>query len=367
MKTLTVTPSDNITLYYREGSSDKVYQCAIEPTGKDRFAVTFAYGRRGSTLTTGTKTNEPVGYDDAKRIFDKLVKEKMNKGYTPGADGTPYKGSNTDKQPSGLLPQLLNPIEEADMPRLIRDHDYCAQEKFDGRRLLIRKQGAAIEGINKKGLVVGLPESVFQAVRLFPGDCILDGESIGDVFHVFDLLELAGQDIRAKSYRERLVDLMNLLGSVQQRTIRFVETAFTTEQKQRRLDQLKSARREGIVFKRLDAPYTPGRPNSGGSQLKHQFRVTLSAVVAKINAKRSVEIRLLGKDGWQVAGNVTIPPNQRIPVVGRVVEVRYLYAFPESGIVYQPVYLGERNDVEQTECVVSQLKFKAVDPEADDV
>jgi len=258
----------------------------------------------------------------------------------------------------------LNPIEEADVQRFIQDAVYCAQEKFDGRRLLIRKHGTAIEGINKKGLVVGLPEPVFQAIHKFPGDCILDGESVSDVFHVFDLLELDGQDIRTWTYRERLVGLMNLLASVQQRGICYTETAFTTEQKQRRLQQLKLARREGIVFKRLDAPYASGRPNSGGPQLKHKFYATLSASVSKVNAQRSVEIRLLGKDGWQLAGNVTIPPNHRIPVIGQVVEVRYLYA-TDAGILYQPTYLGERRDVEQHECVRSQLKFKPATEEAE--
>ena len=38
------------TLYYREGSSDKVYQAAIEPAGS-QFVVNFAYGRRGATLS----------------------------------------------------------------------------------------------------------------------------------------------------------------------------------------------------------------------------------------------------------------------------------------------------------------------------
>jgi bifunctional non-homologous end joining protein LigD len=75
-----------VTLYYKEGSSDKVYQCSIEPAG-NRFTVNFAYGRRGSTLNTGTKTNVPVSYEDAQCIFDKLVKEKKAKGYTEGESG----------------------------------------------------------------------------------------------------------------------------------------------------------------------------------------------------------------------------------------------------------------------------------------
>src|ERR1035438_1647402 len=108
MHTLAEPKLENVTLYYREGTSDKVYQCQIEQAG-ERFVVNFAYGRRGSTLNTGTKTNVPVEYGDAKRIFDKLVKEKQGKGYTQGQDATPYQ--HTDKQPSGLLPQLLNSIE----------------------------------------------------------------------------------------------------------------------------------------------------------------------------------------------------------------------------------------------------------------
>jgi bifunctional non-homologous end joining protein LigD len=89
MQTLEQPKLENITLYYREGSSDKIYQCTIEPAG-ERFVVNFAYGRRGSTLNTGTKTNVPVDYEDAQRIFNKLVKEKRGNGYTQGQSGTPY-------------------------------------------------------------------------------------------------------------------------------------------------------------------------------------------------------------------------------------------------------------------------------------
>ena len=58
------------------------------------------------------------------------------------------------------------------------------------------------------------------------------------------------------------------------------------------------------------------------------------------------------------AGNVTIPPNHDLPQPGSVVEVRYLYAFRQSGAVYQPCYLGEREDIEPSECTKSQLKYR---------
>lgn len=74
--------AESAALYYRQGRSDKVYQASIEPAGPG-YVVHFAYGRRGSTLTTGTKTPSPVAFDAAKKTFDKLVAEKRAKGYTP--------------------------------------------------------------------------------------------------------------------------------------------------------------------------------------------------------------------------------------------------------------------------------------------
>jgi bifunctional non-homologous end joining protein LigD len=123
---------------------------------------------------------------------------------------------------------------------------------------------------------------------------------------------------------------------------------------------LREEQREGIVFKRLDAPYTPGKPNSGGPQLKFKFVATLSAIVAKVNDRRSVEISLFKGRSLVSCGNVTIPANHDIPEVGAVVEVRYLYAYRDSLALHQPVYLGPRDDIDPGECLASQLKFKAL-------
>jgi bifunctional non-homologous end joining protein LigD len=41
-----------------------------------------------------------------------------------------------------------------------------------------------------------------------------------------------------------------------------------------------------------------------------------------------------------------------------VVEVRFLYAHRESGSIYQPVYLGPREDIPAEDCTTDQLKFK---------
>ncbi|MES2573194.1 MAG: hypothetical protein V4710_24435, partial [Verrucomicrobiota bacterium] len=113
------------------------------------------------------------------------------------------------------------------------------------------------------------------------------------------------------------------------------------------------------LLKHTDAHYVAGRPASGGSQRKFKFYETASLVVTRINAKRSVSLMLF-EDGKIVpAGNVTVPPNQEIPNVGDIVECRYLYAFKESGSIYQPVYLGNREDLQAEECTTAQLKYKA--------
>jgi bifunctional non-homologous end joining protein LigD len=357
MQTLEQPKLESITLYYREGSSDKVYQCQIEPAG-ERFIVNFQYGRRGSTLNTGTKTNVPVDYDQAKRIYDKLVREKTSKGYTPGQDGTPYTAPDTSDRFTGILPQLLNPIDEEEANRLLNNPGFVMQQKFNGRRMLIRKDGDQLHGINKKGLLIGLPQTVFADIYHLPGNFILDGECIGDHFHTFDLLILNRTDLRPLPYKERLVALMNLWASAQHQYLHFAETAYTAKQKANLLAELKAKEEEGVVFKKLNAAYTPDRPNSGGPQLKHKFYATVSCVVSKLNAQRSVEVRLWGDDGWMVCGNVTIPANHVIPAVGKVIEVRYLYAHRESNALYQPVYLGPRSDVETSECLLTQLKYK---------
>jgi len=354
--TATMEELKTTSLYYREGSSDKEYHVRLE--AKDTgFVVNIAFGRRGSTLSTGTKTSAPVHYDAALMVFEKLVKEKKAKGYTEGESGTPYQHSDRASQVSGPVPQLLNGIDEVEVARLTSTPSWGMQEKKDGKRLLLRSEPGSVTGINKKGLIVAVPETIARTAVALPGYFVLDGEAIGDYLHAFDLLFLNGEDLRSQPYRQRYIALLNLLAGGLPKHIKVVSLWTDSMDKASWLRTLKEQKAEGVVFKLINAPYTAGRPNSGGSQLKHKFVATLSAVVAKVNQQQSVGLRLLDHEGWQPVGNVTIPPNQPVPNLGAVVEVRYLYAYPD-GSLFQPVYLGERSDVDVTECVVSQMKFK---------
>ena len=346
----------NITLYFKQGTSDKVYQASIQPQDGG-YIVNFAYGRRGSTLATGTKTPVAVDYDAARAIYDKLVKEKQAKGYTVGEDGTPYQ-HHTEKVSTGIHCQLLNPIADDNIEKFLNDPAYWLQEKMDGRRLLIHKQDDKITGINRLGLTVSVPQTIALSGQI-SSHLILDGEIIGDDFYAFDALLIGDEEIGGLRYGERYLRLVNLLASFQHPHIHLVPTHFTTGQKREAFDQLKKANAEGIVFKHTDAPYIAGRPNTGGPQLKYKFCETASFIVGKVNAKRSVSLLLFDGDKIQPAGNVTIPPNHIVPTTGQVVECRYLYAFQSSGSIYQPVYLGSRDDIRADECTTAQLKYKA--------
>jgi bifunctional non-homologous end joining protein LigD len=355
---------EQITLYYREGSSDKVYQAGIVQRDAG-YVVQFAYGRRGTTLQTGTKTPVAVNLDAARAIYEKLIREKTSKGYTPGKNGAPYQHTDKEQQVTGILPQLLNPIEEDEVQRFIDDSAFVSQEKYDGKRILIQKEGAAINGINRRGLMCGIPSILVNEVKHIPGDCVIDGESIGEVYWAFDVLMLHGNDVRQQPYKDRLFMLAQIV-SRECGFIKLADTAYTTAEKVALLERMKREQREGVVFKRLDAPYTAGRPNSGGSQFKYKLYATASFIVWKVNKQRSVSLALWGTSKGQptptpiqvTAGNVTIPANQAVPQVGAVVEVRFLYAFKESGVIYQPVYLGQRSDIDPSECLVAQLKYK---------
>ncbi len=84
--TTVVEEAKSLSLFFQEGSSDKQYDISLEK--KDAgWVVNFKYGRRGNVNNTGSKTDGPVPYGLAFKTFEKLVKEKMAKGYQPDKTG----------------------------------------------------------------------------------------------------------------------------------------------------------------------------------------------------------------------------------------------------------------------------------------
>ena len=355
---------ETITLFFKEGTSDKFYTVSIQDDKDGTYSVPFTFGRRGTSGQSGLKISG-VTEAEAQAAYDKTVKEKLAKGYSAGNGIAPYAGisSMSEKKQSGITPQLLNFISEKEALQLCSNKAYCAQEKKDGRRMILKFSRGIVTAINKKGFECGFPTRFEVDIKLMAGraklgDLIFDGEAVGETYYVFDLLN-AGQDVRHCAYKDRYTRLTRLPGD-DYHALKLLPLSKTTAEKTALLESLLKNHKEGVVFKKLDASYKSGRPASGGDQLKFKFFATATCRVSQMNAKNSISLTMFIEHGsWQSVGNCTISQKDKEKIKeGMFVEIKYLYAF-KGGSLFQPSFIGVRDDADESDCQITQLKYKA--------
>src|SRR6266481_1065735 len=71
--------TERAELYFRQGSSDKVYHLQLE-NEQDQWSVQAQWGRRGSALQSDVKVSSTT-YEQAKRVYARVLREKTGKGY----------------------------------------------------------------------------------------------------------------------------------------------------------------------------------------------------------------------------------------------------------------------------------------------
>jgi bifunctional non-homologous end joining protein LigD len=346
------------SLHYRADGSDKVYNVAIVVSANGGFDVVAAWGRRGATLQQKTKETGVVEVK-ARQVYERLVNERIAKGYKViDGDAVAFaKASERDGRAAGLPIQLLNPVSLVEFEELLDRNGVAIQEKIDGQRRLLIVRGSDVAGVNRRGLFVPLPPAVEVAAAAIGNDSILDGELIGDTLYVFDAQQIRGTDVTQEAFAERFA-LLEAIVPAAQDAIRLVPCIRGAARRQY-VTELRERGAEGVVLRYDAAPYTPGRPNSGGTAFKRKFYETLSVVTLRQNEQHSVAMGVYdGAGRLQDVGNVTIPPSQTLPQVGAVLEVRYLYAFP-GGCLYQPTFLSLRDDIDAADCTIDQLVYKA--------
>jgi len=371
----TSTVIESTTLTFRDDRSDKVYKATIEKCDEG-YTVNCSWGRRGSAMQSATQTKDPVSLAMATKIYEKKIKEKTNKGYR--ILGHSYRISEmvdffnkNDTIPvanttNPLNPQcnLLNPVDDDHLESLMMNNKWVMQEKMDGVRLMIKRNNPTeFIGYSRTGREVAVPLNIVEALQLLGAPYFfMDGELVGDVYYAFDLIE-THIPIQNQDYNLRKSNLASILSqSKPTSSVVCVKDFITLEEKSKEFKRIKDEGGEGVVFKKIAATYQVSRPSSGGDYLKFKFYKTCSAIVSKINDRRSVGLSLCNT-GYKSTpiGNCTIPVNHPIPNEGAVVDVRYLYARLPSHALYQPSYLGERSDIRPWECVLSQLKYKTGD------
>lgn len=182
----------------------------------------------------------------------------------------------TISKPSFIEPQLCKSIERA-----TSEPGWAHEIKFDGYRIQLRSENGEVQLRTRKGLdwTAKFSEAA-KAGRPLP-DCILDGEivaldrngapdfaalqaALSDhktdalIFFAFDLLFMEGEDMRESELHDRKAWLKTLLAkSDLPPTLRYVEHFETAGDAV--LQSACKMHHEGIVSKRLDAPYESGR------------------------------------------------------------------------------------------------------------
>ena len=161
-----------------------------------------------------------------------------------------------------------------------------------------------------------------------------------------------GKACRAMTYRDVHKKLQGLPESD---NLRVVPLSFSESGKQKDFFEiLKTGEKEGIVFSSIFNPVT--FPAETPRHIKCKFFATASVVVMGVNIKRSVSIGVFSGSALLCVGNVSVPTNYELPEKGDICEVRFLYAYP-GGSLFQPTYLGERDNIDAEACTESQLKY----------
>lgn len=354
--------TNKVTLHCTEGGSDKIYTIWTEP--KDGgYVVPAQWGRRGNSLQSGNKTSSPVALEKAITVLNKTVKEKLSKGYKYYGEESPAYTHVENAKDTGIRLMLLTAGTEDDLEWLIKDDNWVAQEKLNGKRISIKKEGNSVIGVNRKGLECPIPEAVVNGLFLHSIPFILDGEMVRDNYNIFDLVEYNGKDYRSSP----LVDRYEAFTITPFKHIPLI----TGEKGKRELvKELKEGNKEGVVFKRLDGIYTPGKVDNikKAFAIKVKFYAEGSFIVNAWNDKNSVSLLAINANGEQVhVGNVTVPVKYISQVrPGSIISVKYLYA-TDASILYQPNLNPDdngivvRDDLSYSDCVISQLKYEGKD------
>lgn len=352
--------NEQVFLYSTKDGADKEYHLYLtpDPKGSEQWLLRYANGPRGRVKP---HDKELTTYEAAKKEYDRIYKSKLKDGYSRTEGGLAYQDTAVGERFTGIQPQLLNEITQDELQTMLLDPRYTWEEKMDGERRPIRKVGDVVTGTNRDGLAVPIPKILEDAVRALPiENCDLDGEYMQDGrYAAFSFIKTPNDPEGKLPYTARRAHMLEMLQAAPSPCWIKVLSADSPKAARALLQEVISRNGEGIVGKLANTQHSPGRPNSGGDHLKFKLWESATVIVEKHNGlKRSVGIAALSSNGMTVPlGNVTIPPNHKIPSICQVVEVRYLYA-TKNNKLFEPTYKGVRGDMNHRNCTLDQLKYK---------
>jgi bifunctional non-homologous end joining protein LigD len=267
----------------------------------------------------------------------------------------------------GRVAQLLNPVDSHEVEALLASDAVVAQQKLDGTRVLCHVVEGEVLPTNRSGQKTAMGGSVLKGLIHLPHGTVVDGEVVKhdgeEIYWLFDVLEFAGEDVSSETYEQRFARLSDEIEPGLSEPVRVLETAWTKTQKRTLYERLQQSGAEGIVFKQKRAPWSAGRPSSGGTQLKCKF-VSSADVVLVENAGNAYRMQVYEggtlRDVGKVFSGTTNESRAELDAQlanGKrvVAEVRYLYATDDLNL-FQPVFVRARSDKPERQCTLEQLK-----------
>jgi len=234
------------------------------------------------------------------------------------------------RSPFAPLPRFIEPMK-ARLAARPPEGDWIYEIKFDGFRALAFKNGSSAKLLSRNDKDFGrrFPE-VLEAVKEFAGhDFILDGEIVAldkqgrssfqllqaydlgqekppIMYYVFDLLRLDGKSLQQLPLTERKQRLETMLGDASG-IIRY--SASLEGDVDKLLKQAKHLGLEGLIGKRADSVYEPGRRSGAWIKLKlhHEQEMVIGGFTDPEGSRHHFGSLLIGyyeKNQLQCAGKV---------------------------------------------------------------
>lgn len=240
---------------------------------------------------------------------------------------------------------------------------WVAQQKFDGTRVLfdlragetLTRKGAPLKFAAAKQHVDAIwadlkrrgifDESVPKLAR---PQVYLDGELIVESgrYILFDMWDESEPNM---TYIERMMWLKSL--PIDGTMVELVTTTWTENEKRDLLKRLEAAGVEGMMLKRTDGRYEPGRRVDTSIKVKFVKSAEV-VVIGTSTSPLSAKLGILDNGSVKEVGNCSLIGKSAVEP-GDVIEVNYL--FWTGTKLYQPRMMRTRPDKTLIDCPIDQL------------
>jgi bifunctional non-homologous end joining protein LigD len=286
--------------YEKEGDGDALLEdnAFSVASGRTMEQIAAGKGKRPTPFMTTTKRpanavwNSNRG-DSPEESAEEAAVENDAPRADPAEKPRQLKHGRRAKMPPFVPPQLAKLVDRPPVGA-----QWAHEIKFDGYRLQLRVEGGKAALLTRKGLVwsakfkeicqegSSLPDGVYDGEAVALDDhgrpdfaalqaALSSGRTSGLVFYIFDLLFNDGEDLRGLKLEERKARLQAVMAETPSARLRYVDH-FTTSGAAV-LNSACHMHLEGIISKRLDAPYQSGR---GDLWVKSKCRGGQEVVVA---------------------------------------------------------------------------------------